>query len=170
MDKFGFPLVTAVDGEPRASSEVIARGVNVQHKNVMALVKRYHVRLEQFGPLAFQTRVKRADGRGGQLTEYVMLNETQASAILTLMRNSPEVVDFKFRLVGEFFRMRDELQHQGRTLWQQMQALIAQEVESKVRASFGAHLLNERKREIPPLRSERDRLQAAMQPHLFTVQ
>lgn len=102
MDKFGFPLVTAVDGEPRASSEVIARGVNVQHKNVMALVKRYHVRLEQFGPLAFQTRVKRADGRGGQLTEYVMLNE--------------------------------------------------------------------RKREIPPLRSERDRLQAALQPHLFTVQ
>lgn len=89
MDRYPFPLVTAVDGEPRASSEVIARGVNVQHKNVMALVKRYHVRLEQFGPLAFQTRVKRADGRGGQLTEYVMLNETQASAILTLMRNSP---------------------------------------------------------------------------------
>lgn len=170
MDKFPFPLVTAVDGEPRASSEVIARGVKVQHKNVMSLVKRYQGRLEQFGPLAFETRVKRADGRGGQLTEYVMLNEAQASAILTLMRNSPEVVDFKFRLVGEFFRMRDELQNQGRNLWAQMQALIAREVESKVRASFGAHLMNERKRDIPPLRSERERLEADLQPHLFTIQ
>lgn len=170
MEKFPFPLVTAVDGEPRASSEVIARGVKVQHKNVMALVRRYHLNLEQFGSLAFETRPRSKGSHGGGDVEFALLNEHQAALIISFMRNSPEVVDFKVRLIREFFRMRDELQHQGRNLWAQMQALIAREVESKVRASFGAHLMNERKRDIPPLRSERERLEADLQPHLFTIQ
>lgn len=172
MDKFPFPLVTAVDGEPRASSEVIARGVKVQHKNVMELIRRHRTSLEQFGPLAFQTRKGKALPQGGfaKATELVMLNEHQAALIISFMRNSPDVVEFKVRLIREFFRMRDELQNQGRNLWAQMQALIAREVESKVRASFGAHLMNERKRDIPPLRSERERLEADLQPHLFTIQ
>lgn len=170
MEKFPFPLVTAVDGEPRASSEVIARGVKVQHKNVMALVRRYRLNLEQFGSLAFETRPRSKGAHGGGDVEFALLNEHQAALIISFMRNSPEVVEFKVRLIREFFRMRDELQHQGRNLWAQMQALIAREVESKVRASFGAHLMNERKRDIPPLRSERERLEADLQPHLFTIQ
>jgi hypothetical protein len=53
-------------------------------------------------------------------------------------------------------------------LWQQMQALIAREVESKVRASFGSHLMLERKREIPTLDAERDLLERQIQPSLLT--
>ncbi len=170
MDRYPFPLVTAVDGEPRASSEVIARGVKSQHASVIKLVRRHQASLEGFGTVRFEIRPRAKGAHGGGDVEFALLNEHQAALIISFMRNSPDVIDFKVRLIREFFRMRDELQHQGRTLWQQMQALIAQEVESKVRASFGAHLLNERKREIPPLRSERDRLQAALQPHLFTVQ
>lgn len=166
MDKFPFPLVTAVDGEPRASSEVIARGVKAQHASVIKLVRRHQVSLESFGKVGFEIRLNRQ----GTPTELALLNEHQAALIISFMRNSPEVVKFKVRLIGEFFRMRDELQHQGRNLWAQMQVLIAREVESKVRASFGAHLMNERKRDIPPLRSERDRLESQLQPHLFTLQ
>ena len=51
-------------------------------------------------------------------------------------------------------------------LRQQMQALIAQEVESKIRASFGSHLMLERKREIPFFESEHQRLDAEIQPVL----
>jgi len=169
MDKFPFPLVTAVDGEARASSEVIARGVKVQHKNLLGLIRRHSASLEGFGRVQFETRPLQTRG-GIQHREVALLNEHQAALIISFMRNSPEVIDFKVRLIREFFRMRDELQHQGRNLWAQMQALIAREVESKVRASFGAHLMNERKRDIPPLRSERERLESQMQPHLFTIQ
>jgi hypothetical protein len=46
-------------------------------------------------------------------------------------------VQLKIAPVKEFFRMRDELGRREQNLWQQMRALIASEVESKVRASFG---------------------------------
>jgi hypothetical protein len=48
-----------------------------------------------------------------------------------------------------------------------MQALIAREVESKVRASFGSRLMLERKREIPDFREQRNVLEAAIQPSLL---
>jgi hypothetical protein len=53
-------------------------------------------------------------------------------------------------------------------LWMQMQALVAKEVNSQVRATFGSHLMLKRKREIPPLRDERALLEAAIQPSLLT--
>ena len=89
-----------------------------------------------------------------------MLNEHQATLLLTFMNNSERVMDFKEALVAEFFRMREALSRRERDLWQQMQAVIAKEVESKVRASFGSHLMLERKREIPMLDGERVRREA----------
>ena len=96
-----------------------------------------------------------------------MLNEHQAALLMTFLRNSPRVVEFKIALVREFFRMRDELGRREQNLWQQMQALIAREVESKVRASFGSHLMLERKREIPGFESERSLLEREIQPSLL---
>lgn len=89
MDRYPFPLVTAVDGEPRASSEVIARGVKSQHASVIKLVRRHQASLEGFGTVRFEIRPRAKGAHGGGDVEFALLNETQASAILTLMRNSP---------------------------------------------------------------------------------
>ncbi|WP_249278658.1 hypothetical protein [Burkholderia multivorans] len=67
----------------------------------------------------------------------------------------------------EFFRMRDELGRREQSLWQQMQALIAREVESKVRASFGSHLMLARRRELAALDAERELLERQMHPSLL---
>jgi len=83
-----------------------------------------------------------------------------------MMRNTPVVVECKVRLVEEFFRMRDALRQRAQGLWQQMQALIAQEVESKIKATFGSRLMLDRKREIPFFESEHQRLEAEIQPAL----
>jgi len=96
-----------------------------------------------------------------------MLNEHQATLLITFMRNSPKVVSFKIALVKEFFRMRDELGRREQSLWQQMQALIAREVESKVRASFGSHLMLARRRELAALDAERELLERQMRPSLL---
>lgn len=168
MKDFPFPLVVPVEGEARASSEIIARGVGVQHKNVLALIRRYVTDFGQFGPLAFETRLAKTPQGGGRPVEFAMLNEPQATLLMTFMRNSPKVIEFKIALVREFFRMRDELGRREQNLWQQMQALIAREVESKVRASFGSHLMLERKREIPGFDAERDLLERQIQPSLLT--
>ncbi len=156
-------LVSVVNGEPLASTEIIAKGVGVQHKNVLALVRSRADLLAEFGKLAFETRVNRR----GPVTEYAQLNERQTTLLLTLMRNSDKVSAFKVELIREFYRMRDALQQRDQNLWQQMQALIAREVESKVRASFGSHLMLERKREIPHFRDERERLEHEIQPSLL---
>ena len=63
-------------------------------------------------------------------TEFALLNAQQSTLLISMMRNTPVVIECKVRLVEEFFRMRDALKQQALGLWQQMQALIAQEVES----------------------------------------
>ena len=66
-------LVNVINGEPLVSTEVIAKGVNVQHKNVLALVRNQAQLLTEFGKVAFQTRLNRR----GSPTEIAMLNERQ---------------------------------------------------------------------------------------------
>ncbi|MBJ9593243.1 Rha family transcriptional regulator [Burkholderia seminalis] len=163
MKDFPFPLVVPVDGEARASSEIIANGVGQGHRGLMQLIRSYLDSFEEFGKVQFEMRLNRR----GSPTEYAMLNEHQATLLITFMRNSPKVIAFKIALVKEFFRMRDELGRREQTLWQQMQALIAREVESKVRASFGSHLMLARKRELPGLDAERELLESQMQPSLL---
>lgn len=72
--------------------------------------------------------------------------------------------DFHLDVIEAF----DSAQHDNMNLWRQMQALIAKEVESKVRASFGSHLMLERKREIPRFDEERSLLESQIQPSLLT--
>lgn len=167
MNELFTNLVLAVEGEPRASSEVIARGVGVQHKNMLAMIRKYQGDLSEFGLVAFQTRARCSGKHGGGDVEFAMLNEQQATLLLAFMRNSPKVVEFKIALIKEFFRMRGELGRREQSLWHQMQALVAREVESKVRASFGSHLMLERKRDIPHFDEERFRLECQIQPELF---
>lgn len=160
-------MVTACeDGELRASSPVLARGMEQQHKAVIQLTRKHEASLSELGRVAFEMRPFETKG-GVQHREIAMLNEHQATLLIALMRNSKQVIRFKIGLVKEFFRMREELGRTGRNLWEQMQALIAKEVGSQVRASFGSHLMLERKREIPGLRDERCLLENLIQPSLL---
>lgn len=160
--------LVAIDegGELRTSSLVLASGMGQQHRSVIQLIRNHASSLEEFGRVAFE--VQPFDTRGGrQNREIAMLNEPQATLLICMMRNSAKVVGFKVGLVHEFYRMREELKRRENNLWQQMQALIAKEVESQVRASFGSQLLLTRKKEIPSLRDEREMLESAIQPSLL---
>jgi phage regulator Rha-like protein len=165
MNMFG--LVLAIEGEARASSEIIARGVGAQHASVIKLIRKHQADFEALGHVDFKSEVVSRRQGGGSLREFAMLNEQQATLLLAFMRNSKKVVEFKIALVKEFFRMRDELCRREQDLWKQMQALIAREVQSEVRASFGSQLMLERKREIPGLDAERSMLEQQIQPQLF---
>ena len=167
MQDIGFPLVTSIDGEARASTIVIARGVEQQHASIIKLLRKHIQDFEAFGHVDFKSEVVNRRQGGGSLREYAMLNEHQASLLIAFMRNSPRVVAFKVALIREFFRMRDELQRREQGLWAQMQALIAKEVESKVRASFGSHLMLRRKREIPDFEAQFAELEDRIQKPLF---
>lgn len=98
------PLVTIDHGQAVTTTFAIAEGTKNQHKNVLELVRTYLSDLEEFGRVAFETRSFETNG-GTQQREVAILNEHQATLLLTYMRNSEVIRKFKKRLVREFFEM-----------------------------------------------------------------
>lgn len=84
MNQFN-PLVVVVGGEPLASTEIIARGMNAQHASTIKLVRKHCAALAQFGEVRFEIRLNSQ----GSSTEVAMLNEQQAALLISMMRNSP---------------------------------------------------------------------------------
>ena len=99
-------LVVKHGEEFATTSGIIASNTGNEHASVIKLVREYQNHLEEFGSLGFEIQVSRSDGKGGQKREIAILNEQQATFLLTLMRNSDVVVRFKLELVKEFYRMR----------------------------------------------------------------
>lgn len=88
-------------GDLFTTSEAIAEGAGIQHKNVLEAIAKYHPQLSELGEVAFQTR----PGYNNASVRFYRLNEQQATLILTLARNTAEVVAFKVALVKEFSRL-----------------------------------------------------------------
>ncbi len=100
-------LVIITDRQPVTTSLIIAEGINNEHASVINLVRTYQQILEEFGNVDFKsTYVGETQKRA---TEYALLNEQQATFLITLMRNSGIVVQFKKELVKAFFAMRDRI-------------------------------------------------------------
>ncbi|MCE5290825.1 MAG: phage regulatory protein/antirepressor Ant [Nocardiaceae bacterium] len=103
------PIVQMADGAPTTTSMRVANGTGVQHKNVLELVRNNLADFEEFGLVAFQTRPRPEGQHGGGDIQIAILNEEHATLLLTYMRNSEIVRDFKKRLVREFYEMRKRL-------------------------------------------------------------
>lgn len=95
-------LVLFHHNEPMTTSEAIAEGVELAHKTVIQLLRKYVSDLSEWGEVAFQMRLNPQ----GSPTEFAYLNEGQAMFLMTLMKNSPVVVAFKKALVKAFLELR----------------------------------------------------------------
>lgn len=100
-------IVFARDGQALTTSAIIAEGVNVQHKNILAILRDYRSDFEEFGIFAFETR-KLNEGRGRPET-FALLNEQQATLLVTYCKNTEVVRKFKVALVKAFFEMHERL-------------------------------------------------------------
>lgn len=104
-------IVEHADGELRVSSLIIAGRTEVQHRAVLQLIRSHLAELESFGDLAFEMRDR--VGVPGPAQQVAHLNEPQSTLLMTFMRNSPIVVEFKLELVKQFYAMRQELASAG---------------------------------------------------------
>ena len=95
-------LVTIVGDEARTDTLTIAEGTETQHKNVIALVRKYLVDLEEFGLVAFETRPFETAG-GVQNREVALLNQEQFTLLGTYLKNTETIRAFKKQLVKAFF-------------------------------------------------------------------
>jgi phage regulator Rha-like protein len=111
-------LVVPYNGEPRASTKLIAEGFGVEHRSVIKLVQTYLSDFIEFGNIPGTSgkksikldSISNAIYDGGKRQETILfLNEEQATFLGTLMRNSEKSVPFKKMLVRDYYRIRNVL-------------------------------------------------------------
>ncbi|WP_195166916.1 Rha family transcriptional regulator [Mycobacteroides abscessus] len=97
------------DGEPFTTSTVIAAETGNEHASVIRLVRENLNDLNEVGLVRFEIRPRPEGQHGGGDVRYAELDEPAAALLMTYLRNTPVVRDFKKRLVGEFYAMRAAL-------------------------------------------------------------
>ena len=92
--------------EPYTTSEIIAECAEVKHDTVQSLIRNHQEDFESYGIIGFE--IRKLDGRGRPMKIY-RLNEQQATLLITYLKNTEPVRQFKMNLVKAFFEMREEL-------------------------------------------------------------
>lgn len=108
-----YELVEVRKDDVFTNSKVIAEGTQNQHHAVREIIKKYKTDIEDFGTLS----ILNEESTGGRPMEVFLLNEEQATFVITLLRNSKVVVKFKKELVRQFYAMRRFLIEKQSKLW-----------------------------------------------------
>lgn len=103
-------VVLGHDGQAITSSLALSDGTGNQHEGVIKLVRQNLADLESFGGVRFQIAPFETNG-GTQNREVALLNEPQATLVMTYFRNSDVVKVFKLRLVTAFYEMAGRLKN-----------------------------------------------------------
>ena len=98
------------DGQLTTTSLIVAEGVGLQHKNVRELIEDNIADFEEFGVCRFETaKPSTSANGGGRPQKLAVLNRDQALLLMTYLRNSEVVRDFKKRLIRAFTEMERRL-------------------------------------------------------------
>ena len=94
---------------PFTTSDVIAEYAKIKHHAVQQMISKHEVSLKKFGQVAFEMRAV-TYSRGTNQEKIYHLNEEQATLLITFLKNTEPVINFKVELVRQFYQMRTELQ------------------------------------------------------------
>lgn len=114
-------------------SQVISEQTGNQHHAVTQLIRKHSKRLERFGELKF-SHLKCQNPQGGRPAKIYLLNEQQATLLITFMDNTDQVADFKVALVDQFYKMRQFILERHTADWQEARRLgkITRKAETDV--------------------------------------
>ena len=85
----------SMDGEPYTTSEIIAEGTGIEHRKLRDTIRKYKTELETFGVSASYQAETPSNQEGGRKVIGYILNEQQATFLLTLLKNTPVVVELE---------------------------------------------------------------------------
>lgn len=97
-------------------SMVIAEATEHSHHAITQLIRNHQKRLERFGKLQF-THFKCQNPKGGRPSKVYLLNEPQATLLVTFLDNTDKVADFKVELVRQFYEMRKFIAERHTEAW-----------------------------------------------------
>ncbi|VSC51488.1 phage protein [Streptococcus pneumoniae] len=87
------------------TAKEVAECAEVKHRHLKILLNKHREDFESFGKVQF----KISPSESGQNVRDYILNEQQATLLITYLRNTEPVRKFKMNLVKAFFEMREEL-------------------------------------------------------------
>jgi phage regulator Rha-like protein len=103
---------------PLTNSEMVAEKCGIEHRATKQLINKYMDKFNELGNLNKKGGVEplhlKCRGRNGtkDYQTWYEMNENQVNFLITLFKNTEQVVEFKFKLVKEFSIMKDILQIQ----------------------------------------------------------
>ncbi|ARW21639.1 Rha family transcriptional regulator [Levilactobacillus brevis] len=105
MNDLVFLSSQQVDAEPFTTGDVIAEYAGIERDSVNRMIRNIYQRLERMGKVGFKIRPMAS----GQESKTYLLNQQQATLLITFLKNTPRVADFKELLVAQFYAMQREL-------------------------------------------------------------
>lgn len=98
------------NGQLVVDSRLIAKELGIEHKNLLSTLDSYLTELEfAFGSVTFETATRKDNNKGGNQPKVAYLTEEQATFLMTLSRNSEQVVQAKIHLVKAFSKAKQAL-------------------------------------------------------------
>jgi phage regulator Rha-like protein len=96
-------LVSLNGNDVFTNSKVVSEGTGIRHDKLKESIRKHEVKLRKLGQLSTSYG---GESTGGRRLEVYDLNEQQATFLITLLKNTEKVVDFKLELVRQFYEMR----------------------------------------------------------------
>ena len=125
-------LVILKGNDVFTDSWVIAEGTGNSHRAIKSIVDKYSDDFKEFGKLSYHSKWfenekqkkifsdnSKGVSREKTKIEVILLNEPQATLLITYLRNTEQVRRFKKNLVFEFYRMRDFIREKQTPAWQE---------------------------------------------------
>lgn len=109
MSNLVFLDPNCLKSEPLTTSDIIAEYARIDYRSVQRTIEKHQKRLERFGRVRFEITPIQTKG-GIQDKKIYYLTEEQATLLVTFLKNTDVVADFKVELVRQFYAMRTELQ------------------------------------------------------------
>lgn len=99
-------------------SKIIAKNSGIKHHAIQQITDKYINDFEEFGKVkvAFEMRASKTN----QKEKIYLYNEQQATLLLTYLKNTDKVREFKKNLVKQFFEARKLLKEKKTPEWEQL--------------------------------------------------
>ena len=103
--------IIQIKKELRIDSRLLAGQLDHRHRTILESIDRYKTELESLSRLPFETEKGKPLPQGGfsKTIRFALLTEDQCYFVLTLMRNNPNVVALKLKLVKAFRDARKQI-------------------------------------------------------------
>jgi phage regulator Rha-like protein len=102
--------IIQIKKELRIDSRLLAGQLDHRHRTIFASITKYEKELASLSLMRFETEAVKVEGeRGYKIQKFALLTEDQCYFVLTLMRNNPNVVALKLKLVKAFRDARKQI-------------------------------------------------------------